>query len=131
MGVKALFIEPGSPWENGYVESLNGKLRDELLDREVFETLPEARVLIARWRDRYNTARPRSSLGHRPPDPETIAVRLPPKPCPHLQSISRSQCSHDSPAPSPVSLGPVPSNWAIVGAQRVSWPNGVLDSDRA
>jgi transposase InsO family protein len=68
--VKTLFIEPGSPWENGYVESFNGKLRDELLDREVFDTLLEAKVLIERWRRAYNTIRPHSSLGYRPPAPE-------------------------------------------------------------
>ena len=68
--VKTLFIEPGSPWENGYVESFNGKLRDELLDREVFDTLLEAKVLIERWRRAYNTVRPHSSLGYRAPAPE-------------------------------------------------------------
>ncbi|MEL6396647.1 MAG: transposase, partial [Planctomycetota bacterium] len=62
-----------SPWENGYVESLNGKLRDELLDREVFETPLEARVLIERWRQHYNTVRPHSSLGYRPPAPQTVS----------------------------------------------------------
>ena len=78
--MKTLFIEPGSPWENGYVESLNGKLRDELLDREVFETLLEARVLIERWREHYNTVRPHSSLGYRPPAPEAIAAGPPSAP---------------------------------------------------
>jgi putative transposase len=68
--VKTLFIEPGSPWENGYVESFNGKLRDELLNREVFDTLLEAKVLIERWRRAYNTIRPHSSLGYRAPAPE-------------------------------------------------------------
>ena len=75
--VKTLFIEPGSPWENGYCESFNGKLRDELLDREIFYTLLEAKVLIERWRQHYNTVRPHSSLGYRPPAPEAIAW-LPP-----------------------------------------------------
>ena len=70
--VKTLFIEPGSPWENGYVESFNGKLRDELLNREVFDTLLEAKVLIERWRQSYNTVRPHSSLGYQPPAPEAI-----------------------------------------------------------
>ena len=65
-----LFIEPGSPWENGYVESFNGKLRDELLNREVFDTLLEAKVLIERWRHAYNTVRPHSSLGYQPPAPK-------------------------------------------------------------
>jgi putative transposase len=70
MGVKTLFIEPGSPWENGYVESFNGKMRDELLDREIFTTLEEARVLITGWRKEYNQVRPHSSLGYHPPAPE-------------------------------------------------------------
>ena len=68
--VKTLYIEPGSPWENGYIESFNGKLRDELLAREVFDTLLEAKVLIERWRQAYNTIRPHSSLGYRAPAPE-------------------------------------------------------------
>jgi putative transposase len=71
VGVKTLYIEPGSPWENGYVESFNGKLRDELLNGEIFSTLQEAKVLIERWRKHYNTIRPHSSLGYRPPAPET------------------------------------------------------------
>ena len=75
VGVKTLFIEPGSPWENGYVESFNGKLRDELLAREQFDTLLEAKVLIERWRREYNTRRPHSSLGYRPPAPEAIEPR--------------------------------------------------------
>jgi putative transposase len=70
--VKTLYIEPGSPWENGYVESFNGKLRDELLEREIFDTLREAKVLIERWRREYNTVRPHSSLGYRPPAPEAV-----------------------------------------------------------
>jgi putative transposase len=70
--VKTLFIEPGSPWEIGYVESFNGKLRDELLNREVFDTLLEAKVLIERWRRVYNTVPPHSSLGYQPPVPEAI-----------------------------------------------------------
>ena len=72
LGVKALFIELGSPWENGYIESFNGKLRDELLNREVFTTLLEAKVLIEAWRKEYNHVRPHSSLGYRPPAPEAI-----------------------------------------------------------
>ena len=72
LDVETLFIEPGSPWENGYVESFNGKLRDELLDREIFFTLAEAKILIERWRREYNTVRPHSALGYRPPAPETI-----------------------------------------------------------
>jgi len=72
LGVKTLFIEPGSPWENAYIESFNGKMRDELLDREVFTTLKEARVLIEQWRQDYNQVRPHSALGYRPPAPEAI-----------------------------------------------------------
>ena len=71
--VETLFIEPGSPWENGYVESFNGKLRDELLDREIFYTLTEAKILIERWRREYNTVRPHSALGYRPPPPAAIS----------------------------------------------------------
>jgi len=72
VGVKTLFIEPGSTWENGYIESFNGKLRDELLNLEIFDTLLEARVLIERWRRHYNEVRPHSSLGYRSPAPATI-----------------------------------------------------------
>lgn len=72
VGAKTAFIEPGSPWENGYVESFNGKLRDELLNSEVFNTLAEARVLIEQWRVHYNTVRPHSSLNYRPPAPDVL-----------------------------------------------------------
>ena len=72
LGVKTLFIEPESLWENDYVESFNGKLRDELLNREVFYTLTEAKVLIEQWRREYNLVRPHSSLSYRPPAPEAI-----------------------------------------------------------
>jgi len=87
IGVKTLFIEPGSPWENGYIESFNGKLRDELLNCEIFETLLEARVLIERWRREYNTVRPHSSLGYRPPAPETI-LSCPPASAAHRLATS-------------------------------------------
>ncbi len=70
LGVKTLYIEPGSPWENGYIESFNGKLRDELLNREIFTTLLEARVLIEEWRREYNQVRPHSALRYKPPAPE-------------------------------------------------------------
>ena len=65
--MRTLFIEPGSPWENGYNESFNDKLRDQLLNGEIFYTLAEARVLIKRWRWEYNHVRPHSSLGYQPP----------------------------------------------------------------
>jgi transposase InsO family protein len=73
--VQTLFIEPGSPWENGYNESFNGKLRDELLNGEIFFTLREAQVLVERWRVHYNTVRPHSSLSYRPPAPQTLLPR--------------------------------------------------------
>ncbi len=69
--VSPLFIEPGSPWENGYVESFNGKFRDELLNGELFYTLQEAQIIIEGWRRLYNTCRPHSALGYQPPAPET------------------------------------------------------------
>jgi len=77
LGVKTLFIEPGSPWENGYIESFNGKLRDEVLNRESFDTLAEAKAIIESWRREYNQVRPHSSLGYRPPAPEAILPSLP------------------------------------------------------
>jgi len=70
--VATLFIEPGSLWENGYIESFNGKLRDELLNGEIFDTLVEAQVLIEMWRKEHNHVRPHSSLGYRPPAPPTF-----------------------------------------------------------
>jgi transposase InsO family protein len=73
--VGTLYIEPGSPWENGYIESFNGKLRDELLNGEIFDTLWEAKILIERWRREYNEIRPHQSLGGKPPAPEAIEPR--------------------------------------------------------
>ena len=72
VGARTAFIEPGSPWENGYCESFNARFRNELLDGEVFYTLREAQILIERWRRHYNTVRPHSALGYRPPAPESI-----------------------------------------------------------
>ncbi len=77
LGVRTLYIERGSPWENGYVESFIGKMRDELLNGESFYTLTEAKVLVERWRQNYNRVRPHSSLGYRPPAPEAIESRIP------------------------------------------------------
>jgi putative transposase len=73
--IKPLFIEPGSPWENGYIESFNGKMRDELLDGEIFYSLKEAQVLIEMWRKHYNTVRPHSALGYQPPVPATVVIQ--------------------------------------------------------
>jgi len=75
VGSATLYIEPGSPWENGYCESFNGKLRDECLNREIFYSLKEAQVVIESWRTEYNTVRPHSALGYRPPAP--LASRPP------------------------------------------------------
>lgn len=72
MGAKTLFIEPGSPWENGYNESFNGRLRDECLNVELFNTLMEAKIIIEQWRKHYNEVRPHTSLGYRPPAPKII-----------------------------------------------------------
>ena len=79
VGAKTAFIEPGSPWENGYCESFNGRMRDELLNGEVFYSLREAQIIIEEWRKHYNTKRPHSALGYRPPAPETI-VPMDPRP---------------------------------------------------
>jgi putative transposase len=72
VGARTALIEPGSPWENGYCESFNSKLRDELLNGEIFYSLAEARVIIEAWRRYYNTERPHSSPGYKPPAPEAI-----------------------------------------------------------
>jgi len=77
VGARTLYIEPGSPWENGYCESFNGRLRDELLNAEIFYSLREARAVIERWRKQYNTVRPHSSLGYRPPAPAAINPKPP------------------------------------------------------
>ncbi len=87
LGVKTLSIEPGSPWENGYNESFNGKLRDELLNGEIFYTLKEAQILIERWRVHYNTTRPHSSLGYRPPAPQAILPATNPVPVVHYPPL--------------------------------------------
>ena len=72
VGAKTAYIAPGSPWENGYVESFNARLRDELLEGEIFYSLREAEVVIESWRRHYNGVRPRASLGFRPPAPEVV-----------------------------------------------------------
>ena len=72
VGANTAYIEPGSPWENGYVESFNARLRDELLNGEIFYSLKEAQIIIEQWRHHYNTKRPHSALGYRPPAPETL-----------------------------------------------------------
>jgi putative transposase len=88
VGARTAFIEPGSPWENGYCESFNSKLRDELLNGELFYSLAEARIVIESWRQHYNTQRPHSSLGYKPPAPQAMLwpgepSNLAPKPTMH------------------------------------------------
>lgn len=78
LGVTTLFIEPGSPWENGYNESFNGKFRDELLNGEIFYSVKEARIVIEQWRAHYNTVRPHSALNYRPPAPQAVMPALKP-----------------------------------------------------
>ncbi len=78
VGARTLYIEPGSPWENGYCESFNGKLCDEILNGEIFYSLKEAKAVIGQWRSHYNTARPHSSLGYRPPAPQAFSPVPPP-----------------------------------------------------
>ena len=96
VGAKTAFNEPGSPWENGYCESFNSKLRDELLNSEIFYSLAEAKVIIEAWRRYYNTERPHSSLGYKPPAPEAIA--WPSKPAgslpPAAQAIAEKPVMH-------------------------------------
>ena len=72
LGAETAYIEPGSPWENGYCESFNARFRDELLNGEIFYSLKEAQIIIEQWRKHYNTKRPHSALGYRPPAPESI-----------------------------------------------------------
>jgi len=84
LGTKTLYIQPGSPWENGYCESFNGKLRNELLNGELFYTLREAQVRIEQWRGHYNRDRPHSALGYRPPAPEAWGLA----PSPRIISIA-------------------------------------------
>src|SRR5438045_454904 len=76
VGAKTAYIAPGSPWENGFIESFNARLRDELLDGEIFYTLREAQIIIESWRRHYNTVRPHASIGYRAPAPEVFVPAL-------------------------------------------------------
>ncbi len=76
VGAKTAYITPGSPWENGFIESFNARLRDELLDGEIFYSLAEARIVIESWRRHYNTVRPHGSLGYKPPAPEVFVPAM-------------------------------------------------------
>ena len=82
VGAKTAYIEPGSPWENGCCESFNARLRDDLQNREVFYSLREVQIIIESWKNHYNTKRPHSALGYRPPAPETN-VRMDQRPIMH------------------------------------------------
>ena len=88
LGVETLYIDPGSPWENGYLESFNGKLRDEFLNTEIFGTLLEVQVLTERWRKHYNTVRPHSALNYRPPPPEAVQPWPPASATPRLTAMA-------------------------------------------
>lgn len=96
VGAKTAFIEPGSPWENGYCESFNSKLRDELLNGEIFYSLAEAKVIIEAWRRYYNTERPHSSLDYKPPAPEAFVWPAPPRESAPLcvQTIAKKPIMH-------------------------------------
>ena len=87
VGTGTLYIEPASPWENGFCESFNGKLRDECLNGEIFYSLKEAQIVIEQWRQEYNTRRPHSALGYRPPAPGAYSPLLPPKPVSQPQAV--------------------------------------------
>jgi putative transposase len=76
VGAKTAYIAPGSPWENGFIESFNARLRDELLDGEIFYSLKEAQVIIESWRRHYNTVRPHGSLGYKAPAPEVFVPAM-------------------------------------------------------
>lgn len=86
VGASTAYITPGSPWENGYVESFNARLRDELLDGEIFCSLREAQIIIEQWRKHYNQERPHSSLGYKPPAPEAVVLSPPALPSPLVRA---------------------------------------------
>ena len=95
VGAKTAFIEPGSPWENGYCESFNSKLRDELLNGEIFYSLAEAWIVIESWRQHYNTRRPHSALGYKPPAPAAVPwPQAPPQPASPATSTVADKPNH-------------------------------------
>lgn len=91
VGAKTAYIAPGSPWENGFIESFNARLRDELLDGEIFYSLKEAKIVIESWRRHYNTLRPHGSIGYKPPAPEVF-----------VSAMSTRTAQQPQPAPPPV-----------------------------
>ena len=96
VGAKTAYIMPGSPWENGFIESFNARLRDELLDGEIFYSLAEARIIVESWRRHYNTVRPHQSLGYKPPAPEVF-----------IPVMGARSATQPRPAP-PTALAPKP-----------------------
>jgi putative transposase len=90
VGAKTAYIAPGSPWENGFIESFNARLRDELLDGEIFYSLKEAKVVVESWRRHYNTLRPHGSLGYKPPAPEVFVPAMSARVAPHPQPTAPS-----------------------------------------
>jgi putative transposase len=90
VGAKTAYIAPGSPWENGFIESFNARLRDELLDGEIFYSLKEAKIVIESWRRHYNTVRPHGSLGYKPPAPEVFVPAMSMRAAPHPQPTALS-----------------------------------------
>ena len=91
VGAKTAYIAPGSPWENGFIASFNARLRDELLDGEIFYSLKEAKIVIESWRRHYNTLRPHGSIGYKPPAPEVF-----------VSAMSTRTAQQPQPAPPPV-----------------------------
>jgi putative transposase len=94
VGANTAYITPGSPWENGYVESFNARLRDELLDGEIFYTLREAQIVIESWRHHFNTIRPHESLGYKPPAPEVFVPAFAAWPAALRQPASPATLAH-------------------------------------
>ena len=98
VGARTAYIERGSPWENGFIESFNARLRDELLDGEIFYTLREAQIVIESWRRHYNAVRPHASIGYRAPAPEVFVPALAAWPAAHSDKLRRPR-SPLAPAP--------------------------------
>src|SRR5207302_8044609 len=123
VGAKTAYISPGSPWETGFIESFNARLRDELLDGEIFYTLREAEIVIESWRRHYNTVRPHASIGYRSPAPEVFV--------PALAAWPAAQSRPAPPAMLPLAPRPTlnkhstrTSSWGPVSAGAVSGTYG-------
>jgi transposase InsO family protein len=112
VGAKTAYIAPGSPWENGYVESFNARLRDELLDGEIFYTLREAQIVIESWRRHYNAVRPHAALGYKAPAPEVIVPALTAWPAPQTPTSSAGHATRGAPTKPKLTLTPDHSSGA-------------------